>query len=232
MRNRTEKAILDFNMIQPDERILVGVSGGADSLSLLQILHEGFPHIKNTFSILAVHIDPGFGRKSGSLESHFKKLGVDYRIVHTDIARHALDPEATKNPCFICSMYRRKKIYELAHQEKCTRIAYGHHKDDIIETLLINILYGRKIEAMRPVQEVFHGNMFIIRPFTYIDEDLLKRFAREMALPVFPRLCPADGKTRRARVKLLIRQLQKEEKNANIRENIFKSHYHTNLKFP
>ena len=116
-------------------------------------------------------------------------------------------------------------------EENCNKIAYGHHKDDMIETLLLNILFGRKIEGMNPVQEIFKGNLRIIRPFTYIDECLLKQFAYEADLPVLSRNCPVDEYSRRDKIKKIIRDLQREEMNANIRENIFKSFYHVNMDF-
>jgi len=232
IRNRTEKAISDFDMIQPGDRILIGVSGGSDSLALLQMFYEGFPHLYTDFTYIAAYVDPGFGTDSRPLKSHLDALGVPLRVVKSNIASQALDPDAKKNPCFICSLYRRREIYRIAHQEKCNKIAYGHHKDDIVETLLLNILFGRKIETMQPVQEIFQGNMFVIRPFTYIDEDLLKQFARELRLPVFPRHCPMDGQSRRDKIKQMIKMLQREEKNANIKENIFNSFYHVNMQFP
>jgi tRNA 2-thiocytidine biosynthesis protein TtcA len=235
IRNRTEKAVLDYGMIRPGDRVLVGVSGGADSLALLRFLKNGFIHVTNDFSLIAVHIDLGFeedgGKLSENLERLFQALNVEYRIVHTKISRKAFAEDAKKNPCFICSQYRRKTVYETAHKNRCNKIAYGHHKDDIIETLLINILFGRKIEAMHPVQEIFKGKMQIIRPFFYIEEALIKKLALEYRFPQFPRLCPADGTTRRQKIKSIIEKLQSEEKNANIRQNIFKSLFHVNIDF-
>ena len=231
IRNRAEKAIHDFNMIQHGDRILLGISGGADSLSLLDFFLHGFPHVTREFSFLAVHVDTGLNRCREKLQNHFQSLNIDYRIKCTNIVSEALDPRARKNPCFICSMYRRREIYKIAAEEKCNKIAYGHHKDDMIETLLLNILFGRKIEVMNPVQPVFKGNLHIIRPFTYIDESLVKQFAKEAVLPVLPRICPVEGYSRRGRIKKLIRELQREETNANIRENIFKSFYHVNMDF-
>ena len=235
IRKQMEKAIREYRMIEEGDRVLIGVSGGPDSLSLLKLMSEPLHFISKDVSFLAAHIDIGLDeKKSGQwriLEDHFKSLDVDFKFIHTQIGAMALDPQAKKNPCFICSMYRRKAIYQLANEEKCTKIAYGHHKDDIIETLLINILYGRKIEAMRPVQEVFKGAMHIIRPLAYTDEWQLKQYAREQNLPELVRLCPMDGNTRRQKVKELIKQLQREEKNANIRENIFKSLSHVNMGF-
>ena len=235
MRNRLEKAIHDYRMIEKGDRVLVGVSGGPDSLTLLKFLHDRMVFNNQSFSLLVAHLDLGFNEPEPVswklLETHFRTLGVDYRIIHTRISQDALSPDAKKNPCFICSLYRRRKVYELAHREKCNKIAYGHHKDDIVETLLINILYGRKIETMNPVQEVFQGKMHIIRPLAYIEEALIKKFALEAGLPQTSRLCPMDGLSRRQRVKDIIVDLQESEKNANIRENIFRSLSHVNIAF-
>jgi len=235
LRNKFEKAIRDYHMIDKGDRVLVGISGGPDSLSLLKFLHDRIVYNKHDFSLMAVHVELGFeqpGEKDWKmLETHFQSLGIEYRIIHTQISREAFAPDAKKNPCFICSIYRRRKVYETAHHENCNKIAYGHHKDDIVETLLLNILYGRKIEVMNPVQEVFRGKMHIIRPLAYMEEELMKKFALEEALPCLSRRCPMDGKTRRQRVKELIANLQEREKNANIRENIFKSLSHVNIAF-
>jgi tRNA 2-thiocytidine biosynthesis protein TtcA len=233
LSGRVERAVQDYGMISPGDRVLVGVSGGPDSLSLLSVLANGLVHAPE-HEIVAAHVDMGF-TGSGEwrkLEAHFRDLRVPYRIVHTRIGPIALDEKAKKNPCFICSMYRRKEIYKIAAGEKCSRIAYGHHQDDIIETLLINILYGRKIGAMHPVQELFGGKMHVIRPFVYVEEALLKRYAAEARLPVLPRLCPMDGNTRRQKVKELIRTLQKSESHADIRKNIFKALQHVELDWP
>jgi tRNA 2-thiocytidine biosynthesis protein TtcA len=234
IKSRMERGIVDFGMIRPGDKIAVGVSGGPDSLSLLNLFLDGFGYVTNEFSILAVHVELGFDR-SGELknrrilESHFQNLHVDYRIVQSGNAKEFLSPGAGKNPCFLCSLRRRKRMYEVAHGEKCNKIAYGHHRDDIIETLLLNILYGRKIGTMYPVQTVFYGRMTLIRPFVYVEESKLKRFARESCLPELPRLCPMAGKTRREIVKETILRLQKTEKAANIRNNIFNSLYHVEL---
>lgn len=233
IRKKMEKAILEYKMIEKGDSVLVGVSGGQDSLTLLQMLYDRSLFIDQNFNIIAVHIDLGFKEEEPAtwqiLKEKFEELNVKYRIIHTKIAESALNPEAKKNPCFICSHYRRKMIYETAHQEKCSTIAYGHHKDDIIETLLINILYGRKIEAMNPNQEIFDGRMKIIRPFIYIYENSLKKLSAELNIPHIKSPCPVDGKTKRDKIKKLLKQFQQNEKNANIKENIFKSLHHINI---
>ncbi len=234
LRKQMEKAILEYKMIEKGDRVLVGVSGGEDSLTLLQLLAERNSYIDPDFTITAVHIDLGFNKNKGywdTLEHFFKDTDVEYQIIPTQINKIAFASEATKNPCFICSHYRRKKIYETAHQLGCNKIAYGHHKDDIIETLLMNILYSRKIESMSPVQEVFKGNIYIIRPLTYVYEHMIEKFSKENKFPVLKSGCPVDGYTRRDTIKAIIKELQKKEKKANIKENIFKSLRHVNISF-
>jgi tRNA 2-thiocytidine biosynthesis protein TtcA len=231
---RAEKAIYDHGMIREGDRILVGVSGGPDSLSLLEFFKHGFPSVLAKFEFHALHVDPGFddplSENTGIIEKHFQSLGVPYTIIPTSIAKKVLDPDAKKNPCFICSYERRKLVYDTADRLKCNKIAYGHHKDDIVETLLINVLFGRKIETMWPIQKIFEDRMTIIRPFALVEEELLKKLAREQGLPNLKRLCPMDGKSRRQTVKNLIRQIQENEPHANIRENIFKAQFHVNMR--
>jgi len=234
LKSRMEKGIVDFRMIQPGDRIAVGVSGGPDSLSLLNLFLDGFGYVTNEFTLVAVHIDMGFiqpgePKNSELLEAHFRDLRVDHRIVRTHFADEILSAKTRKNPCFVCSLLRRKAVYEVADGEKCNKIAYGHHQDDIIETLLLNILYGRKIGTMYPIQPIFENRLTLIRPFVYIEEAQLKRFAEQNRLPWTRRLCPMDGNTRRHKVKEIIAQLQKTERCANIRKNIFKSLYHLEL---
>lgn len=229
------KAIREYGMIQSGDRLLIGVSGGPDSLALLN-LFAGPSFIPDIpFEIVAVHVDLGFEETEpfmrDRLRDHFETLGVPYKIIRTDISKHMLDPKAKKNPCFICSMYRRRRIYETTDQLNCNKILYGHHKDDIIETLLLNIFYGRQIGSMNPVQDVFKGSIHIIRPLMYVDEWILKDYAKKAGLPELPRLCPVDGNSRRDKIKQLIKDLQADEKNQNIRENIFKAHKNAQIGF-
>lgn len=233
LRKRMEKAIYDYNMIEPGDKLLLGISGGADSMALLHLFYHGLVLTSKDFHLSAVHIDAGIPHQDKKSKAAWKSfmhtLDLDFHIIQTSIWDSAFAEDRKKNPCFICSMYRRQRVYELADKLDCNKILYGHHKDDIAETLLINILYGRKIESMLPVQEVFKGKMHIIRPFCYIEEPLIKQLAKEANLPLLSKDCPMDGHSRRQKVKGIIAQLQADEKNANIRENIFKSLYHINL---
>jgi len=226
------KAIRDFHMIEAGDRVLVCVSGGADSLALLRLLQEYREHQRTDFSLVAGYVDLGFSPDAaGRVEAFLRKARAPYRIIHTTIAEMAFDPNASKNPCFICSHHRRHEIYKLAHAETCSKIAFGHHKDDIVETLLLNILYSRKIEAMCMRQEVFQGSMHVVRPLGYLEESLVKRYARNVGIEAVPKMCRMDGNSRRDKVRRIIRELQAEEKNANIRSNIFRALYNVNVEF-
>ncbi len=216
------KAIHRYGLIQDGDRILVGVSGGKDSLSLLQLLQERRKRVSTQYELMPVHIDMGFGsERSEILKSFFEARGLSYHIEFTEIGKRANGPENRENPCFLCSWERRKCIFRLAHRLKCNKIALGHHKDDIIETLLLNIFYSAEISTMLPVQTLFKGKVTLIRPLALIEEKKIQRFAREMDLPFGPSGCPSSGKTKRKEVKELIAAL--ENSNRKVKGNIFRS---------
>jgi tRNA 2-thiocytidine biosynthesis protein TtcA len=176
------------------------------------------------FSLLAVNIDPGFDwtyRDYGLLESYLAGNGYSYIMEKTDIGPLSHSEYNRKNPCFLCSRLRRKRIFEIAAQEGCSKIAFAHHKDDIIETLLINLFYGREISTMMPDQPIFQGKLHIIRPFAYINEELIKKYGKEQGFPVIENTCPTSKTSRRVYIKKLLRELEKE--NKDIRGNIYKA---------
>ncbi len=216
------KAIHRYGLIQDGDRILVGVSGGKDSLTLLHLLHERRKRVQTHYELIPVHIDLGFDSKRANiLKDFFEAQGLPYHIEFTDIGKRANGPENRENPCFLCSWERRKRFFNLAHRLKCNKIALGHHKDDIIETLLLNIFYSGEISTMLPLQTLFKGKIILIRPLALIEEKKIERFAREMDLPFGPSGCPSSGKTKRKEVKELIETL--ERKNRKVKGNIFRS---------
>lgn len=221
-----EKGSIDYNMIEPGDRLIVGVSGGADSLALLDLLNTSMLFIPNDFSLLAVNIDLGFDNGEGrrELERYFQNEGYRYIIDQTEIGPLAHSDFNKKNPCFLCSRLRRKRIFEIAGENNCNKVVLAHHKDDMIETLMINILYGREISTMVPNQSIFEGKMHIIRPLAYIKEELVKKYAREQEIPVIANGCPTSRTSKRAEVKKLLNDL--EANNKKVRENIFKALYH------
>jgi tRNA 2-thiocytidine biosynthesis protein TtcA len=226
-----EMAIMDYSMIDEGDKVLVGVSGGLDSLSLLDLMNTPMVYVPQ-FSILAVNIDMGFDmtyRDYGILETYFIGNGYSHIIEKTDIGPLAHSDYNRKNPCFLCSRLRRKRIFEIAAAEGCNKIAYAHHKDDIIETLLINLFYGREISTMMPVQPVFRGKLHIIRPFAYIEEELIKKYAIAQGFPVMENKCPTSKISKRVYIKKLLRELEQE--NKDIRENIYKAMRHVKMDY-
>lgn len=221
-----EKAMSDYKMIEEDDRLLIGVSGGADSLVLLDLLDSPMLFIPN-FSFMAVNIDMGFDstyKKYDKLEKYFQKNNYPYIMEKTDIGLLAHSEANKKNPCFLCSRLRRKRIFEIADAEGCNKIAFAHHRDDIIETLLINMFYGREISTMVPNQSIFGGKLHIIRPLAYLKEDLIKKYSKERRFPVLKNDCPTSRTSKRTYIKKLLDRLEKD--NVEIRENIYKSMNH------
>ena len=222
IRSLVGKAIHTYQMIQDGDRILVGVSGGKDSLSLLHLLHERRKRVPIRYDLVALHVDLGFG--SGETETHkafFEERGLSYRIEHTDIGSLAHSSKNRENPCFLCAWERRKRTFQLAHELGCSKIAFGHHKDDVVETLLLNIFYSAEISTMLPVQSLFKGKMYLIRPLFLVEEKKIARFAEAKRLPVLHSGCPSCGGTKRKEVKDIIELLVK--KNHRVKDNIFRS---------
>ena len=222
IRSLMGKAIHRYGLIQEGDRILVGVSGGKDSLTLLTLLSERAKRVPIHYDLLAVHVDLGF-ESSGAdmLKEFFEAKKIAYHIEHTQIAELANGPENRENPCFLCSWERRKRIFSLAQRFGCNKVAFGHHKDDIIETLLLNIFYSAEISTMLPIQPLFDGKITLIRPLALLEERKIERFAKEMGLPYFPCGCPASGRSKRKKVKEMIGALERE--NGRVKGNIFRA---------
>lgn len=221
-----EKAVLDYNMIQEGDRVLVGVSGGADSLALLDLLNTSMVYVP-PFSIVAVNIDPGFDptyTDYDKLGKYLRANNFDHYMEKTDIGLLSHSDYNKKNPCFLCSRLRRKRIFEIAMEKDCNKIAFAHHKDDIIETLLINLFFGREMSTMMPKQTIFQGRLHIVRPFAYIEEDSIKKYAKEQRLPSVKNKCPTSKISRRIYIKKLLKKMERD--NKDVRGNIYKALRH------
>ena len=214
------KGIHSREMIADGDHILVAVSGGKDSMSLLWLLRERIRRIPIDYRLTAVHVDPGFGTDSGGrMESFFMKHGFEYRIITSDFGPRAHSPENRENPCFLCSRLRRKAIFTLAGEIDCNKIAFGHHKDDLIETFFLNIFYGASVSTMLPVQEFFNGKLIAIRPFYLIEEGKISKYAKGMDWSEIDLGCPTAGSSKRYEIKMMLNQLYRT--NRKIRGNIF-----------
>ena len=221
-----EKAILDYKMIEEGDKVLIGVSGGADSLALLDLLDSPMIFVPR-FSFIAVNIDMGFEssyKSYDALEKYFQEHNYRYVMEKTDIGNLAHSDYNKKNPCFLCSRLRRKRIFEIADVEGCNKIAFAHHRDDIIETLLLNLFYGREISTMMPNQKIFGGKLHIIRPLAYLKEELVKKYSKERKFFILKNNCPTSLTSKRIYIKNLLNEL--EQDNKEIRDNIYKAMSH------
>jgi len=221
-----EKAVQEYGMIQEGDKVLVGVSGGADSMVLLDLLASPMVFTP-AFELLAVHIDLGFSGSDAdcdTLRDYFQAGGHSFVIDKTDYGPLAHSDFNRKNPCFLCSRLRRKRIFELADERGFNKIAFAHHRDDIIETLLLNIFYGREISTMMPDQSIFGGKLHIIRPLAYLPEVPIKKYARERGFAAIENRCPTGKTSRRRYIKELLNTLEAD--NREIRHNIWTAMSH------
>jgi len=216
---RVGKAIMDYNMLADGDKIVVAVSGGKDSLTLLQVLHDRRKFVPIKYELLAVHIDLGYPCQHPKiLAQHFQKLGVNYHIEKVDILKGKTRKDIT---CFWCSWNRRKALFQAAERFGCTKVALGHHKDDIVETILLNLCFQGEISAMSPRQELFKGKIVIIRPLAYVDEEMIRRFAREADFLHEKCACPNSLTSSRTKITNIIKDLEKI--CPDVRTNIFRS---------
>ncbi|MBI9077057.1 MAG: tRNA 2-thiocytidine(32) synthetase TtcA [Desulfatibacillum sp.] len=222
LNRQVGKAQQAYDMIQDGDRVAVGISGGKDSFTLMWILQERLSRIPVKYHLQGIHIDPGFDDTSATeIARYCEEMGYPLRVEKTDFGLKAHSEENRENPCFLCSRLRRQRLFELAQEMGCPKIALGHHKDDLIETLFLNMCYTGEIATMKPLQEFFGGEMTVIRPLAYTDEKTISTFARAMNMPEIKNACPSSGVSKRAEIKQLLEGLYKQ--NPKIRGNLFRS---------
>lgn len=213
------KAIWDYKMLREGDKVIIGVSGGKDSLCLLRIMKERIKFVPIRYEIIACFVDMGFSWIDKEvLIRHFKEESVPYIIAQ---APSQWKGEKEDFGCFWCSWNRRKALFDLARDIGATKIAFAHHMDDIIETMLLNLFFQGEIGTMQPCQDMFDGELSIIRPMAYVEETELMRLAHILELPVIASQCPNGDTSKRKLMKETIQELKKH--NRNVKKNIFRS---------
>jgi len=219
LSKKVGKAMAEYAMLDENDRILVAVSGGKDSFTLLEILKQRQAFVPIPHSLVAVHIDMGYKCIHPKIvEQYFQDKGYEYHIEKIDILKETPREEIT---CFWCSWNRRKALFQVADRLGCTKIALGHHKDDIIQTFFLNLIFQGEISAMKPKQELFDGKITLIRPLAYVEEHQTIRFAQERNFPIPHCRCPNAATSKRKAVSEIITQMEKM--SPQFKTNIYRS---------
>ncbi|MCI6431444.1 MAG: ATP-binding protein [Oliverpabstia sp.] len=223
------RAIDDYNMISDGDRIAVGISGGKDSLTLLYALHglkRFYPH---PFELEAITIDLGHpGFDVSKIRQLCEEMEIPYTVVKTDIAQIIFEERKESNPCSLCAKMRKGALNEAIKKTGCNKVAYAHHKDDIIETMMLSLIYEGRFYSFSPKTYLDRMDLTVIRPLMYVNEADIKGFRNKYDLPVVKSPCPADGYTKREYAKNLLRQLNLE--NPGAKERMFSAIINGNIK--
>lgn len=220
------RAADDFGMLEAGDRIAVGVSGGKDSMLLLYALWLYKKYRKLDYELVAITVDLGFSDyDTQPLSAFMKELGVPYIVEKTDIGQIVFDVRREPNPCALCSKMRKGAFYRAAVREGCNKAAFGHHQEDLIETFLLSLLYEARLSTFSPVTYLSRCGVTLIRPFVYLSEKEIISQTKKLALPLSKNPCPVNGRTKRAEMGDLLRDLLKH--NPRAKENIATALYGT-----
>lgn len=214
------RAVDDYQMIEEGDKIAIGVSGGKDSLTLLYALSGLQRFYPKRFELEAITVDMGYKTSDFSgVAKLCEDLGVHYTVVETDIAEIIFDYRNESNPCSLCAKLRKGAFNNKAKELGCNKEAYAHHFDDVIETMLMSLIYEGRFHCFSPVTYLDRSEITLIRPLLYVDEQDIKGFRNSYKLPVVDNPCPMDGYTKREYIKQLIKTLGAE--SPGLRERLF-----------
>lgn len=214
------RAADDYHMIDENDRIAIGISGGKDSLTLLYGMHGLKRFYPKKFDIHAVTVDLGFENLNlDKIKNICEELEIPYTIVKTDIADVIFNQRKESNPCSLCAKMRKGALNDAIKAAGCNKVAYAHHKDDVVETMLMSLIYEGRFHTFSPVTYLDRMDLTVIRPLMYMQEADVIGFINKYDIPVVKSPCPADGYTKREYIKQLLRQLNLE--NPGVKERMF-----------
>lgn len=223
------KAVDDYQMIEEGDKIAIGISGGKDSLTLLYALNGLKRFYPKKFDIIAITVDLGFENLNlDKIEALCEELQVEYIIQKTDIGKIIFEDRKESNPCSLCAKMRKGALNDAIKAAGCNKIAYAHHKDDVVETMLMSLIFEGRFHTFSPVTYLDRMNLTVIRPLMYMNEADVIGFIHKYDVPVVKSPCPADGHTKREYIKQLLRQLNLE--NPGVKERMFTAIRTGNLK--
>ena len=216
----TRKAVDEYSMIEEGDHIAVGISGGKDSLTLLYALSGLKRFYPKKFTLKAITVDLGLGiQKLDEIQALCESMDIEYHIVKTEIGDIIFKDRKESNPCSLCAKMRKGALNDKALEIGCNKIAYAHHRDDIIETMMLSLIFEGRFHSFSPKTYLDKTGLTLIRPLMYASEYDIKGFQNKMNLPVAKNPCPVDGHTKRQYVKDLINNLNRE--HPGIRERFF-----------
>lgn len=216
----TRRAVDDYEMIEEGDKIAIGISGGKDSLTLLYALHGLKRFYPKKFEIYAVTVDLGFKNLNlDAIKALCQDLEVPYTIVKTDIADIVFEQRKETNPCSLCAKMRKGALNEEMKRLGCNKIAYAHHKDDMVETMLMSLIFEGRFHTFSPRTYLDRMDLTVIRPLMYVNEADVIGFVKKYELPVAKSPCPVDGYTKREYASELLDQLIKD--NPGVKERMF-----------
>ena len=220
MLSLMRSCVQDYDMIQPGDKICVGVSGGKDSVTLLRVLAELRRFYPKPFELVAISLDMGYeGTDFSPIADLCRELEVPFILKKTDIKQVVFDIRQESNPCSLCAKLRRGSLNDAAKEQGCNKVALGHHFDDAVETFMMSLFYEGRISCFLPVTYLDRTDITVIRPMLYRTERQVIGFARRQALPLVPSGCPVDKATKREETKALLKDLEK--RYPGLRDRIF-----------
>lgn len=202
------KAVDDYKMIENGDKIAIGISGGKDSLTLLYALKNLQRFYPKKFDMIAITVDLGFENLNlDKIKDLCKELEVEYIIKKTEIGKIVFDDRKESNPCSLCAKMRKGALNDAIKEAGCNKIAYAHHKDDVVDTMMMSLVFEGRFHTFSPVTFLDRTELTVIRPLMYMNEADVIGFIHKYNVPVVKSPCPADGHTKREYIKQLIRQI-------------------------